>query len=970
MSLLIVTSRYLKSGTKAAQTKRRNYTKYIATREGVEKREQENKNDPPTDNQKKLLNDLLQDFPEAKTYLEYEDYLLSPTVENTSELIAAIIERNADVIGNRQNFVGYMAMRPGAEKRGTHGLFNDKDDPIVLNQVAEEVANHPGNIWSHVVSLRREDAVRLGFDNSDRWRELVKNHIDVIAESTNIKLSNLKWYAAFHDTAHHPHIHLIVYSTNPKEGYLTNKGIEKIRSAFANDIFKDDLGSINQEQTLTRDQLKVLTENEMSSIIKDIGRGEYTNPMLISLISKLHQQLDESGGKKVYGYLKQPIKQTVDAIFSELAKNDHIQEMYEKWCDFERERYRLYTQKEKDFPSITENKSFQSVKNMIIRHVLAIENVADSIVEISPPEPSNGDSGDIFSSEILLEPAPIPDEFMDSGEVIEVKGLHYFLKWSKDYKAACELIYGKNSGQEEYLKAEKLLLSEAEKGNVLALFDLGKLYTSDIVVGKDEAKSDQYYAEALKGLIEIEPYSCCLYPFEPKHSWQRPKPKDMRAYVWYRIGKMHCYGLGTEKNETEAFKWFEKSAKAGNKYAQFSLGNMYYYGSGVEQNYDKAFNWYKASASQEQPYAQYAVAQMYADGKAVTKDDAEAKNYYSQALTGFLKLEAEGQADDNLFYKLGRMYINGLGTDKDTAKALGYFKRSAELNNKNALYGYGKALLLGENTNQDILQGLHKIRKAVALGNTNAKRFLALEYVSGEHIEQDIDRGIKMLIELADNGDTFSAYKLGKIYLSGEIVYKDMDKAEKYLRQASDDNNEHAMYALAKLYISDEKKDLSKAVALLEKVCDNNKLKPFAAYTYAKLLLEDNEFHDTKRAIQLLKDSADSNHWCSFLLGKLYLFGNDDTERDKAEAIKWLTKSAEAGNEYAATLIQHSEDYENAMLTNSIFGLFISLSRMIEDDYSRSQNKMQSKVDRKLRRLISQKKEELGIKSDDTMQYS
>ena len=123
-----------------------------------------------------------------------EDYLLSPTVENTSELIAAIIERNADVIGNRQNFVGYMAMRPGAEKRGTHGLFNDKDDPIVLNQVAEEVANHPGNIWSHVVSLRREDAVRLGFDNSDRWRELVKNHIDVIAESTNIKLSNLKWY--------------------------------------------------------------------------------------------------------------------------------------------------------------------------------------------------------------------------------------------------------------------------------------------------------------------------------------------------------------------------------------------------------------------------------------------------------------------------------------------------------------------------------------------------------------------------------------------------------------------------------------------------------------------------------------------------------------------------------------------------------------------------------------------------------
>ena len=174
--------------------------------------------------------------------------------------------------------------------------------------------------------------------------------------------------------------------------------------------------------------------------------------------------------------------------------------------------------------------------------------------------------------------------------------------------------------------------------------------------------------------------------------------------------------------------------------------------------------------------------------------------------------------------------------------------------------------------------------------------------------------------------------------------------------QASDDNNEFAMYSLAKFYLSDEKKDLSKAVALLEKVCNNEKLKPFAAYTYAKILLEDNEFHDTEKAVKLLKETAEDNNWCSFLLGKLYLFGNDDTERDKEKAIHWLTKSAEAGNEYAEALLQHSDDYEKAMLTNSIFGLFVSLSRMIEDDYSRAQHKMQSNVDRKLRHTIQRKK--------------
>ena len=149
-----------------------------------------------------MLRDLLSDFPEAKRYLEYEDFKANPTVENASELISTIIERNADIIGNRQNFVGYMAMRPGVEKRGSHGLFNEKDEPIILNRAANEIAEHKGNVWSHVVSLRREDAVRLGFDNSDAWRELVKRHISGIAKAQNIPLCNLKWYAAYHDTTH------------------------------------------------------------------------------------------------------------------------------------------------------------------------------------------------------------------------------------------------------------------------------------------------------------------------------------------------------------------------------------------------------------------------------------------------------------------------------------------------------------------------------------------------------------------------------------------------------------------------------------------------------------------------------------------------------------------------------------------------------------------------------------------------
>lgn len=436
MSLLIVTSRYLKSGTAKTKSQRKNYMKYIATRESVEVREQSKKYS--TENQKKLLNELLNDFPESKKYLEFEDYKNNPTAENASELISIIIERNADVIGNRQNFVGYMAMRPGVEKRGEHGLFNESNEPIVLDQVAEEVANHPGNVWSHVVSLRREDAIRLGYDNSDRWRELVMRHIADIAEQTIIPLCNLKWYGAFHDTTHHPHIHLIVYSTNPKQGFLTKQGIDKIRSVFANDIFHDELQSIYQEQTLRRDELKMESKKYVEQLVKQIAENHFHNANLENLILTLKNQLDNTKGKKVYGYLKPEVKKTVDEIFRILSQEKNISELYEKWCELERQKYKTYTQKEKEFPLLWENKVFQPVRNMIIQQVLQMQFPAEEMSVVEPELPEH-----FVEMEILPQ---IDEEPTDSEN-------QYHLKWSDNYKTACKIIYDKQSKMEDFQKS-------------------------------------------------------------------------------------------------------------------------------------------------------------------------------------------------------------------------------------------------------------------------------------------------------------------------------------------------------------------------------------------------------------------------------------------------------------------------------------------------------------------------------------
>ena len=953
LSQIIVTSRYLKSGTQKSKNKRRNYTKYIATRETVEVRDQNimDRNDNATKNQEQLLNDLLSDFPEAKKYLEYEDYTVNPTVENASELISTIIERNADVIGNRQNFVGYMAMRPGVQKRGSHGLFNEKDEPIILDRVANEIANHKGNVWSHVISLRREDAIRLGYDNSEAWRQLVMRHISDIAKNQKISLCNLKWYAAFHDTTHHPHIHLLVYSENTKEGFLTNEGINKIRSAFANDIFKDDLQSIYQEQTLSRNELKAVSKTEFKSIVRKVQQGGFENPQLENLIRKLYSQLQNVKGKKVYGYLPPDVKETVNSIFSELAKDNNIRQLYEKWCSLESLKYKSYTQKEKELPPLVDNKVFQPVRNMIIRTVLDM-NYPVIDVEIEEPEPTEQFANDDFYVDILLKfdeseqsendkvtfsdnDEPTAEDFIWSNEnevTVDIEDYEpqskYYLKWSTAYKEACKIIYNKQSKLEDFKKAEQLLLSESKSGNVLAIHDLGKLYSTDKLGAKDEEKSFAFYQEALQGFMEIEPDSDYMFPYEPKFKGQVMKPADMRSYVWYRIGKMHCYGLGTEQDYEKAFQWFLKSSQEGHKFAQYSLANLYYYGNSVEKDLSQAFLWYQKSASQGQPYASYAVAQMYSKGEYVAENNETAQRYYKAALSGFLELESKDQADDNLFYKIGVMYKNGLGTEADISKAIDYFKRSAEMNNKNGLYEYGKTLIQGKYIEADLNKGLECIEKAMKLKNSNAKRFFALEYISGEYFSQDIEKGLFMLTECADKGDSFACFQLGQFYLKGEIVTQDLERAEKYLLLAED--NEFTQYAFGKLYLQEEKYDIQKAVDYFEK-------------------------------------SADKNMWSSYQLGRLYLFGADELEKDKEKAVEWLTKSANDGNEYVQNMLNNIDDFENMLLRNTVMGLFVNLSRYIEDNYSQKQCSLKIQTDRKLRKMIQKRKSGIGIREEQNM---
>ena len=471
-------------------------------------------------------------------------------------------------------------------------------------------------------------------------------------------------------------------------------------------------------------------------------------------------------------------------------------------------KYKTYTQKEKELPPLVDNKVFQPVRNMIIRTVLDM-NYPVIDVEIEEPDPTEQFENDDFYVDISPQfdeseqsendkvtfsnnDDLTAEDFIWSGEnavtvdVDDAPKSKYYLKWSSSYKEACKLIYNKRSKLEDFQKAEQLLLNESGAGNVLAIQDLGKLYSTDKLGEKDEKKSFSFYEEAFQGFMEIEPDSDFMFPYEPKYKGQVMKPVDMRSYVWYRIGKMHCYGLGTEQDYEKAFEWFLKSAQEGNKFAQYSLANLYYYGNGVEKDLSQAFLWYRKSSEQGQPYAPYAVAQMYDKGEYVSQSEETAQRYYKVALSGFLELESKGQADDNLYYKLGAMYKKGLGTEIDIPKAIEYFEKSAE------------------------------------------------------------------------------------------------------------------------------------------------------------------------------------NMWSTYQLGRLYLFGAEGVEKDKEKAAQWLTKSANDGNEYAQNMLDDMGHFENMLLRNTVMGLFVNLSRCIEDDYTQKYKSVRRTVDSRLRRMIRLKKQDMGIKENFT----
>lgn len=428
MPRIIMKSPYIKPNSK---THIGNYISYIATRDGVEMADSTQKFMEATLVQKKIINKLLIDYPDSKDLYEYQDYLDKPNRGNADELILRIAEAHAELFGDREKYISYIAQRPRVEKISSHGLFTDGGVPIVLSDVQKEVAESKSNVWTHIISLKREDAERLGYNNAKAWMNLIRSQRNMIAENMKIAPENFRWYAAFHNEGHHPHIHMIAYSTKPNEAYLTENGIENIKSNLAKVIFRQDLISIYQKQTEHRDRLRAEARDIVEDLVSKINSEIYISASIQHKLLELADRLSKTKGKKVYGYLKPDVKAIVDSIVDELANDNRIKKLYDLWYEQKENTIRTYTDEMPDRIPLAQNKEFKSIKNAVIKEALKL-NLTEDVVEKS----ENSDNESV-SSPFKYEENTSAESVFDSDKGVLYP--HYSIKTNRNSVAVSSL---------------------------------------------------------------------------------------------------------------------------------------------------------------------------------------------------------------------------------------------------------------------------------------------------------------------------------------------------------------------------------------------------------------------------------------------------------------------------------------------------------------------------------------------------
>ena len=580
MARLIVKSPYIKCG---AGQNAGGYLKYIATRERVEIIPDDR---PPTRKQEQLIQKLVKDFPDTKELLEYNDYKAAPTKANASSFITLALEQNWNRIQATEGYAKYIALRPRAERLGSHGLFGDADH-VSLDAAMDELEHYTGNVWTHIISLHREDAERLGYDHADTWRTLLRTHRNDIATAMKIPPEDFRWYAAFHDEGNHPHVHMMAWSAKPNQAYLSKDGIRQIKSMLTNQIFRQELLHVYEQKSKSRDELVAEARKAMLKLAKAMREMTCIHPEAEQMIWNLSRQLGQVGGKKTYGYLPKPMKKLVDEIVDQMARLPTVDACYQTWWELQCQVEDYYSEdKKRTRPPLSQQKEFRQIKNAVIKEAEHIR-----MNRISFEDEEMQDDGEQISAYGMsyecqdLQSVANDDRFPlaerdEAAEQLE--------QLAEDGDAYAQYVIGtayRDGGLliPDTAKAQKLLERAAEQDLDAAQYALGKLYLSDDADIHDSAKG--------------------IY-------WLKRSADNGNDFAAYRLGKEYLSGKNTVKDAETAVSYLRQAANNGNAYAQYLLGKLTLMGEGVLKDTDAAYEWFAAARDNGHAYAEFFMKRM------------------------------------------------------------------------------------------------------------------------------------------------------------------------------------------------------------------------------------------------------------------------------------------------------------------------------------------------------------------------
>ena len=563
MARLIIKSPYIKCGGGQNAS---GYLQYIATRERVEIVPDDR---PPTRKQEQLIQKLVKDFPDIKELLEYDDYTTAPTKANASSFITLALEQNWSRVQSTEGYAKYIATRPRAEWLGTHGLFGDAG-PVSLDAAMDELSHYTGNVWTHIISLKREDAARLGYDNAAAWRTLLRTHRNDIAAAMNIKPEDFRWYAAFHNEGNHPHIHMMAWSTKPGQAYLDRNGIKEIKSVLTNEIFQQELLHLYETKSTARDELVQQTRQVMLELAQRMRHGLCICPAAERGLWELSQKMNDVQGKKVYGYLPKPMKQLVDKVVDAMEKLPVVNECYKKWWELQCQVNDYYFEQQRQRPPLSQQKEFRQIKNAVIREAEHIRQGRMSFEDTA----------------LAQEDEPVDDRSM-----------------SYDCWELRKIITDENMPLEERDRAAAELEQIARHGDPHAQYFMGLLYRDGGLLVPD--------AEQAKHWLELS-------------AQELPDAQ-------YVLGKLYLSDDSDIHDPAKGLYWLQQAVDSGHEYAAYRLGKEYLAGENISRDTVKAAAYLRQAAEQSNPYAQYLLGKLYLMGKGVPKDKESAQYWFSVA---------------------------------------------------------------------------------------------------------------------------------------------------------------------------------------------------------------------------------------------------------------------------------------------------------------------------------------------------